>query len=67
MTEIKLPIKKVTKEILKVTKDLPTGQFDLMFALNLIVSSKILTDAVQKSPQQLSMIAYEIANYDGTE
>jgi hypothetical protein len=46
---------------------LPTGQFDLMFALNLIVSSKILTDAVQKSPQQLSMIAYEIANYDGTE
>jgi len=67
MTEIQLPIKKVTKEILKVTKDLPTGQFDLMFALNLIVSSKILTDAVQKSPQQLSMIAYEIANYDGTE
>ena len=67
MTEIKLPIKKVTKEILKVTKDLPTGQFDLMFALNLIVSSKILTDAVQKSPQQLSMIAYEIANYAGPE
>ena len=55
------------KEDFDVTKDLPSGQFDLMFALNLIVSSKILTDAVQKSPQQLAMIAYEIANYDATE
>ena len=67
MSKVELPVKKVTKEILKVTKDLPSGQFDLMFALYLLVSSKILTDAVQKSPQQLAMIAYEIANYDATE